>query len=238
MKDWRYKSAQDLGMGERERLGSARRETGLFAHLVQRVANTLVRRALAAYNGLRIEGLERLPDAPPMLLCANHTSHLDALILASVLPSRLRGSTYVISAGDVFFTKIHRAIFTTMMLNTLPISRSGAGRHALRLMRTRLVDEPCNYILFPEGKRSRDGELHAFKPGIGMLCAGSPCAVVPCWIEGAFASLPPFAKLPKPSHICVRFGEPASYEDRPNTKRGWIEIGEDLEQRIGSLRPV
>ena len=236
MKEWEYNKARDIGLSERDRLVSASRETGLLAHLVQCASYAALRASFRLYHRLRVTGLEYVPQDPPFLVCANHASHLDALLLAAALPHRLRESTYLISAGDVFFTSFHRALFTTLLLNTLPISRSGAGRHALASMRARLVEEPCNYIIFPEGKRSRDGSLLPLKPGVGMLCAGSSSSVVPCWIEGAHQAMPPGAKTIKPTRIQVRFGEPVSYESKENSKQGWTEIRDDLRARIIALR--
>jgi 1-acyl-sn-glycerol-3-phosphate acyltransferase len=73
----------------------------------------------------------------------------------------------------------------------LPMWRKNCGSHALADLKQRLVEEPCGLILFPEGKRSRDGSLGPFKPGLGMLIASTNVPVVPCHVSGAFQAFPP-----------------------------------------------
>ena len=69
-----------------------------------------VARWLALAHRLSIEGLENVPAEPPFVLVANHTSHLDALILAACLPRNQRGKVFPIAAGDTFFeTKLATA---------------------------------------------------------------------------------------------------------------------------------
>src|SRR5690606_3946329 len=101
------------------------------------------------------------------------------VILAS-LPAHLRRSTMALAAGDTFFDSRPRAAFAAMCLNALPLWRKNVGRHSLDALRERLVNEPCSYVLFPEGTRSRTGDMNPFKPGLGMLVAATGIPVVPC----------------------------------------------------------
>ena len=91
--------------------------------------------------------------------------------------------------GDTFFqTPIMRA-FAAGAMNALPLWRKNAGRHAMEDLRQRLIGEPCGYILFPEGTRSRDGAMKRFKAGVGMLVNGTRVPVIPCHIEGTHRAL-------------------------------------------------
>ena len=119
-------------------------------------------------------------------MIANHASHLDAVLLASVLPCRLCDRVFPVAAGDVFFNTPGMSLFAANLLNALPMWRKNCGSHALKDLRKRLVDEPCGLILFPEGARSRDGSLLPFKVGLGMLIAGTSVPVIPCYLDGAF----------------------------------------------------
>lgn len=68
--------------------------------------------------------------------------------------------------------------------------RKNCGPHALTDLRRKLDEEKCIYIIFPEGSRSRDGQMARFKHGLGMLAAETLAPVVPCFIAGTFDALP------------------------------------------------
>src|SRR5262249_29992782 len=119
--------------------------------------------------------------------------------------------------------------------NALPMWRKKCGPHAMEQLRERLVGEPCSYILFPEGTRSRDGQLGRFKAGLGMLIAGTPVAVVPGFISGAYAALPPHAKWPRPVKLRVRIGPPLRFESVANERAGWEQITKSVEEAVRKL---
>src|SRR5207247_969021 len=100
---------------------------------------------------LQVTGGEHLPKSAPFILIGNHASHLDAIVLGSPLPWKLQDRVFVLAAGDVFFDSPARSVFSAVVLNAFPVWRGKAGAHALEEMRTRLMEEPCIYILFPEG---------------------------------------------------------------------------------------
>jgi len=234
--EWQYRPAGDLHLKPGESLRSLRREGGLISGITQTAWRALVRLYLRGYHRLRIEGAENLPAEPPFVMIGNHTSHLDALVLASAMPWRLRRFVFPIAAGDVFFETPGAALFSAMMLNALPMWRKRCGSHAMQELRDRLISGPSIYILFPEGTRSRDGSLGRFKPGLGMIVAGAPAPVVPCHLEGAFAASPPGARVPRPLPLRLRIGAPLAFGDLPNDRSGWQEIATRLETAVAGLR--
>ena len=131
------------------------------------------------YHRLSVDTDCAFPRQPPFVMIANHTSHLDALLMLSALPSRLCDQVFPVAAGDVFFNTPAISFFSATMLNALPMWRKNCGAHALDELKKRLIDEPCGLILFPEGTRSRDGSLGPFKPGLGMLTAGTTFRLSP-----------------------------------------------------------
>ena len=161
-----------------------------------------------------------IPDEPPFVMIANHTSHLDALVLASVLPCRLCDRVFPVAAGDVFFNTSATSLFSATLLNALPMWRKNCGSHALKDLRRRLVDEPCGLILFPEGTRSRDGSLQAFKVGLGMLIAGTAVPVIPCHIDGAFQAFPPEMPIAAPAEDPAQDRVAAGLRFGPERPRG------------------
>jgi 1-acyl-sn-glycerol-3-phosphate acyltransferase len=235
MDEWKYRPAGDLGLKPVESLRSLQREAGLIASFTQSVWRTLVPLYLRGYHRLRIAGREHLPAKPPFVLVANHTSHLDALTLASALPWRLRRAAFPIAAGDVFFETPAASLFAAMMLNALPMWRRRCGSHAMQQLRDRLIGEPAVYLIFPEGTRSRDGQMSRFKPGIGMLVADSEVPVVPCSLSGAHAAFPAHRRFPLPAPIKLQIGAPLTFPKVENSRGGWMEIATRLEAAVVAL---
>jgi len=234
--DWELTPASDLNLPVGERLRSLSRERGLLDTSVGFLWWSFVRTYMTLYHRLRIVGRERLPLRAPFLLVANHASHLDVMVLASALPRRLRHCVYPIAAGDTFFESPMAASFAAFVLNALPMWRRRAGAHALNQLRERLVGEPCGYILFPEGTRSRTGEMGSFKSGLGMLVAGTGVPVIPCQIEGAFRALSPDRKLPRPRQLYLRIGTPLVFAETRNDRDGWRQIAQDTEAAVVALQ--
>lgn len=237
MEDWKYDPAHDLGLPMKQRLRSLKRESGLIESIARLGWRGLVRTYLTLWHRLSVEGREHLPAEPPFVMIANHTSHLDAIALASALPARLRDCVLPLAAGDTFFETPMLAAFAAGLMNALPMWRRNCGRHALQELRERLVQEPCSYILFPEGTRSRGGELLPFKPGLGMIVAGTPAKVVPCYLTGGHRAWPPNKRIPRPLKLRLRIGEPMEFEAIENRREGWDEIALRMRAAVESLAP-
>jgi 1-acyl-sn-glycerol-3-phosphate acyltransferase len=237
VEDWKLLPAKDHGLKPGQRLRSLSRESGLLETAGHMLWWSMVRAYLGLYHRLRIHGRNNIPVEPPFILAANHASHLDALVLAAPLPLRLRDRIFPIAAGDVFFETPVIAAFAAWFLNALPMWRKNCGPHALQQLRERLVAEPCSYILFPEGGRTRTGQPMAFKPGIGMLVAGTKVPVVPCHLDGTFEALPPETKLPRFRRITLRIGKPMVFDSANNDRPGWQGIAAALAEAVNGLAP-
>lgn len=234
---WTYQPAQDLGLSPGERVKSVRRESGLLSTMTHSLWWAAVRGYLRVAHRLSIEGREHLPTRLPFVMIGNHASHLDVLIMAAPLPLSLRDHIFPVAAGDTFFDSPAIGLFAALCLNALPLWRKRAGLHALADLRSRLVDEPCGYVLFPEGTRSRDGKLGPFKPGLGMLVAETNVPVVPCRLVGAFEAMPPHARLPRWRKIRMCIGPALSFAETPNTRDGWEVIAQATRSAVASLAP-
>jgi len=235
---WKIVPAADLGHSETARCSAMRRECGLISTAMHAVTWSMGKAYLLLWHRLKIEGAENLPIEPPFVMVANHCSHLDALVLGAALPERLRDVVFPLAAGDVFFSSSCRAICAAKMLNALPMWRKRCGAHALADLRLRLLKEPCAFILFPEGGRSRDGRMMSFKPGIGMLVAGTKVPVVPCFIEGAYHALRPGRFVPGRVPLRLRVGPPLMFADVTNEREGWNLVARKVRiavERLGDI---
>lgn len=235
MKGWEFHPARDLDLHGIERHRSLHREHGLAASTARLAWWITLHFLFKIWNRVRVSGIDNLPASPPYVLIANHTSHLDAVLLSSLLPAKWRDQVFPIAASDTFFEKRQTAAFAAWLLNALAIKRHGIGAHDLEEMRTRLVDDHAVFIIFPEGTRSRTGRLQEFKSGIGRLVAGSGIPVVPCHLDGCFRAWPPGARFIKPVRIEVRIGKPLTFADCPDTRAGWDEVSRRLRHCVEEM---
>ncbi|MEE8459945.1 MAG: lysophospholipid acyltransferase family protein [Phycisphaerales bacterium] len=235
MQRWRMEPARDLGLPLGQRLRSLHRESGLIDRTARLVWWSAVRVYFVAVHRLKVKGREHLPTKPPFVIVANHSSHLDAIVLAAAMPGRLWNSVFPIAAGDTFFETPARAAFAAGLLNALPMWRRNCGSHAMRELRERLVAEPCGYILFPEGTRSRTGEMTSFKPGLGMIVAETDVPVVPVYIHGAYEAAPPGRRLPRPGRIELRVGPALRFANSANERPAWRDIAGRAEKAVRAL---
>jgi 1-acyl-sn-glycerol-3-phosphate acyltransferase len=211
MSDWKLKPARDLGLAPGERLRSLARERGLVGLAVNGLWRRLLRFYLGAMHRLEVVGRENLPP-PPFVIIANHASHLDALILAASLRGEAARAAHALAAGELFFGSGAVAAFSSYAINAFPIWRGRTKRGELKLLRERLVEDRLVYIMFPEGTRSRTGEMAPFQQGMATLVAGSGVPVVPCRVEGAHAAWPPERRWPRPGRLRLTIGTPIATE--------------------------
>ncbi len=236
--DWVYDPAGDEEIPLGRRSSSELREVGLVGAL----GHMLWRRAIFAYlkwrHPLTITGKEHLPRDTPFVLVANHISHLDAMVLGSLFAEgHFLGRVFALAAGDFFFDSPTKSLVATQMVNALPVWRGKPSTHALKHLRQRLEHGRCGYIVFPEGTRSRSGEMAEFKPGIGMIVAGTSVPVIPCHLKGCFEAWPPDAKWPKAGKIELTICPARSYENQPNRRAGWEAISKELEAVVRGEEP-
>jgi 1-acyl-sn-glycerol-3-phosphate acyltransferase len=151
-----------------------------------------------------------------------------------------RDVVFPIAAGDVFFQHRGLAAFATACLNALPIWRRKTGAHEMQQLRQRLTQPPCVYILFPEGARTRTGQMLRFKSGVGRLVAGTTVPVVPAYLKGTFEAGPAGAVFPRPYKIVLRIGKPIDCSGVADESNGWKEVARRVEEeiyRLGGLTP-
>ena len=152
------------------------------------------------------EHLERVDV--PVVLAANHSSHLDTPFILSALPLRHRHRTVVVAAADYFYADWLRATFVSLMFGTIPVERDeGASSESTARMH-RLLETRWNLLLYPEGTRSRDGDIGELHLGAARFAIEHEIPLVPIGVTGTHASLPPGSWWPRRSNIVVRMGSP------------------------------
>jgi 1-acyl-sn-glycerol-3-phosphate acyltransferase len=155
-----------------------------------------------------VVGLHHLQGArPPLILAPNHASHADAPLVLRALPPALRDDTLVPAAADYFFKRRWLSVAVTLAMNAVPFDRRHDIADSVRRLE-RLLRHGHSIVLFPEGSRARDGRLRGFKAGVAHLACQTGAPVVPVYVQGTHALLPPGAALPRPSAVAVHFGPP------------------------------
>lgn len=173
-----------------------------------------------SYFNLEVSNRENLLLNGPYIIAANHASHLDTGAVLAAVGEALGASeakrVHVLGARDYFFNTPAKRWFFATFLNVVPIEREEASLAGLRMVKNILSSgEPI--LIFPEGTRSRSGELQSFKPGLGLLALELNVPIVPAYIEGTFESLPAGKALPRRHRIRVAFGRPVTMDRyRPN----------------------
>lgn len=179
----------------------------------------------------RIEGADRLRRLPgPVVIAANHSSHLDTPYLLSCLPLRHRHNTVVVAAADYFYDNAMKATAVSLAFGTIPVERKGEKSKSTARIH-RLLDQGWNILLYPEGTRSRDAKINHLHKGAAMLAEEHNAPLVPVGIHGTYEALPPGARWPRRHPITVRIGEPVPW--RSDTETLTKELEEQLHELSG-----
>ena len=107
--------------------------------------------------------------------------------------------------------------------------------HCRISLRDRLAQERCDYIMFPEGTRTRTGAMARFRGGLGRLVAGTDVPVVPCHLAGTFEAMPPGRRWPRRVPVTVRIGRPLHFGDVPDDRRGWDVVAARAEDEVRAM---
>ena len=168
-----------------------------------------VRRLCQPVEVVGLEHLDRL--RAPALVIANHISHFDSLIVLSILPNHLYGRIAVAAAADRFYTQRLKGAGYSLRDNAFPIARGG-GRAALEYSAS-LLQNDWSLLIFPEGSRSRTGDLLPFHPGPAILALRQRVPVLPIRIDGASNILTPGTRRARPAPVRVQVGPPLTFDE-------------------------
>jgi long-chain acyl-CoA synthetase len=172
---------------------------------------------------ITVEGREHLRDVRgPVIFAANHQSHFDVPVILAALPGRLRTRVAPAMAKEFFKAHFFPAGFTfrerlgnslnyylsAFFFNTFPLPQREAGARQTLQYIGELSGRGWSILIFPEGARSRSGEIKEFRGGIGMIGARLDVPVIPVRLDGIDRILPTGSSFAHPSRVRVAFGAP------------------------------
>jgi long-chain acyl-CoA synthetase len=154
---------------------------------------------------LKTRGLENLPEKGPYLLCSNHQSYIDPMVMAAALPWRLFRNAFALGTSDIFgkgfmrrLARWVRVIVLDPDANLVPALRAGA----FGLSQGRIL------ILYPEGERTNDGTPRIFRKGAAILSIHTQAPIIPIAIDGFYEAWPRHQKFPRFTDLQLVFGKP------------------------------
>jgi len=168
-------------------------------------------------SGATVRWVECEPDTCQRVYFANHTSHLDALVLWASLPKTIRSLTRPVAAAD-YWNKGPVRRYMASVFNALLIDRKKIKVHNSPVdMMIREIGNQYSLIVFPEGGRNVSGEMLTFKSGLYHLARKRPdLELVPVHIDNLNRVMPKGEFLPVPLLSCISIGAPIFLESHEN----------------------
>lgn len=170
-------------------------------YVAQRV---ILRSVLTTNLRITVEGERNLAGLEgPFILVANHSSHLDAPLCLTTLPYRVAKNVATAAGADYFYSSKWRSTLTSLFFNTYPVER-GKARGKSAGLSVSLLRQGVPLLIFPEGTRSRTGEMADFTPGAAALARALRLPLVPVALVGAHGAMPVGTFWPKAGRMPVK----------------------------------
>jgi len=179
---------------------------------------------------LKVYKSKKIPKGSA-IIASNHLSYYDPIAIAASFPEEV----YYLAKKSLFKKFFLGSLITK--LNALPISQNIPNIYSIKTI-IKILKKGKKVILFPEGKRSKDGEIQKIMPGIGYLVYLSKCLIIPTYIHGTQKIWGRNKKFPKLyGKISCVFGSPISPDFEFINKKDFInKITNKLEQSLKNLK--
>jgi len=174
-------------------------ERSLAKRLWYGYLHVMCRLLAAGLCQIRCNGRENVPRSGAVLVLSNHQSLFDPVLVGLACDRRLN----FLARDTLFRSKLFGWLIRS--LDAVPIDREGLGLGGIKETLRRLKRDEM-VLIFPEGRRTNDGNLARLKPGFCALARRGNSAVLPIAIDGAFDAWPRWRPLPRRACIHIEFG--------------------------------
>jgi 1-acyl-sn-glycerol-3-phosphate acyltransferase len=150
---------------------------------IYRIGHTLCTVVAELAFRLKIYGRDNLIEDGPAIYASNHASYLDPPLVGVAC----RKEVFYLARKTLFEKPVLGPLLPR--INCIPVDRDRGDVAAVRTL-LRLLKEGKRVVVFPEGTRSKDGNLQPARAGLGLIIAKSLAPVVPVRVFGSYAALP------------------------------------------------
>lgn len=200
--------------------------------IVYNIFYNLAKFIARCFFSMQVVHPERMIEEGPLILAVNHSSYFDPP-LAGICSHR---AVYYLARKNLLEWPVLGPLFPEM--NVIPVERGGNDMSALREVVKR-IKEGNGVVLFPEGTRSKDGNLQPARAGIGLIISKTLAPVLPMRIFGAYQAFPKHSRSLRLTKITVVIGEPLRFtreEVLPPTRETYQRLGDRVMEAIAAIK--
>ncbi len=189
---------------------------------------------LILFRTKHISGLEKVPRSGPVLVVGNHIASLDPPLTGALIK---RFDVYYMAKSEYFTRRVQGWLFRSY--NAFPVVRHSPDRRSLK-QALQVLEDGHVLMMYPEGTRSRDLQLHRPYAGAGFLARKSNAPIVPVAVWGSEDILPAGASWPKRAHVWIQFGDPFLLPERnpDGTPMTHQQSADYMMARVAAMLPV
>jgi len=187
----------------------------------------------AALMKVSVSGLENIPSGTAVIFTPNHQSYLDIFILLKILPVSFR----FVVMRKLF--KVPVIGYHIKQSGFISLDRKDRKRSIETIHKViDLLNDNESFVIFPEGKLTKDGTIGEFGRGASIIIQRSRKPVVPILIDGTFAAMPKGEWRIKPGKVTVKIGKPVHFENYYDdvNKKSSLELGNELRGVVAGLK--
>jgi 1-acyl-sn-glycerol-3-phosphate acyltransferase len=183
---------------------------------------------------LHVDGLHKVPKSGPVLVVGNHIATLDPPLTGALIK---RFDVHYMAKSEYFEKRWQRWLFSGY--NAFPVVRHSPDRTSLK-QALAILQRGHVLMMYPEGTRSTDLQMHRPYAGAGFLARKSAVPIVPVAVWGSEGVLPTGASWPRhDSHVHIRFGDPFFLPERnpDGTPMSHQQSADHMMSRVAAMLP-